>query len=263
MRQNRWIPQSCAVLCLACLSPGALLAADSAPDGWVIAVDNWTRRNTALKLYQEVFVNDKLQGIAGTIEVALKDGQSPHVYRCDKYPCTIAIPEFRPADDSLISRLGRAFRELYSHRDTMPVSAISRGSQYLHQAVLALNSGQLDLKDAIGTIDMGTYTVSLRPIETAGSTALGRLSGSVNWDPPGGTSASFPALAPGIYELSMASSEGDSLGSVAVLLAAPADYPAKRKSFGAGAQALPRDLDRAALDALLNALLFDIGSSAK
>jgi len=251
------------------LAGSALFAADSAPDGWVIAVDNWARLNTALKQYtplkqyQGVFVKDTLQGIAGTIEVALKDGLSPHVYHCEKYPCTVAIPEFRPADDSLISRLGRAFRELYSHRDTMPVSAISRGSEHLRQAVLAFDGSQLDLKDAVRPIDPGTYTVSLRPIETAHSTPPGRVSGSVNWDPPGVTSASFPALSPGIYELAMASSEGDSLGSVAVLVASPADYPAKHKSFEASLQSLPRDLDPVALDAFLNALLFDIGSGSK
>jgi hypothetical protein len=129
--------------------------------------------------------------------------------------------------------------------------------------VLAFNGGQLDLKDAVRSINAGTYTVSLRPIETAPSTAQGPLRGSVHWDPPEVTSASFPALAPGIYELTMASSEGDNLGRVAVLVANAADYPARRKSFEAGVQSLPQGLDRVTLDAFLNALLFDAGTSSK
>jgi hypothetical protein len=61
----------------------------------------------------------------------------------------------------------------------------------------------------------------------------------------------------------MASSEGDSRVSVAVLVANAADYPARRKSFEAGVQSLPRDLDRVTLDVFLNALLFDAGTGSK
>jgi hypothetical protein len=147
----------------------------------------------------------------------------------------------------------------------MPVSVMSRGRYRdpLRQAVLEFNGGQLDLKDADRSFAAGTYIVSLRPIETAPSTAQGLLLGSVHWDPPEVTSASFPALAPGIYELTMASSEGDSRVSVAVLVANAADYPARRKSFEAGVQSLPRDLDRVTLDVFLNALLFDAGTGSK
>ena len=263
MNQHRPIPPGRTILCLALLAGGALCAADRDPDGWVMAVGKWTRGGQSLKQYDAVFASDKLQGSSGEIVVALKDGQSPHPYHCDKFPCTITIPAFRPAPDSLLSRLGRAFGELASHRDTMPVSAISRGREPLRQAVLAFNDGRLDLKDAVRSIDAGTYTVSLRPIETAPSTTQGTLRGSVHWEPPEITSAAFPALAPGIYELTMASSEGNSLGRVAVLVASAADYPARRKAFEAGVQSLPRDLDKVTLDAFLNALLFDIGSPSK
>jgi hypothetical protein len=222
-----------------------------------VTVSGWTRAGAALVPYDPVLVNDQFVGTSGTIEVALKDGESPHVYRCDKPPCLITIPDFRPAPDSLLTRLGRAFSELSSHRDKMPVSAISRGSEYLHQAVLTWNDGRLDLKDAVGSIDPGVYSVSLRPIKTADAVAQERLRGSVNWDPPVATLASFPGLAPGIYELSMASSEGDSLGSVAVLVAGVADYPAERKSFDAAVTSLPLGLDPITRDAFLNALLFD------
>ena len=259
------IPPGRTIVCLALLAGGVLFAADGDPDGWVVSVGKWTRGKQVLRQYDAVFANDQLQGTAGTIVVALKDGQSPHPYHCDKFPCTVTIPGFRPAPDSLLSRLGRAFSELASHRDSMPVSAISRGRSRgrLRQAVLPFNGGQLDLKDAAGSIDAGTYTVSLRPIKTAPSTAQGPLRGSVHWDPPEVTSASFPALAPGIYELTMASSEGDSRVSVAVLVANAADYPARRKSFEAGVQSLPRDLDRVTLEAFLNALLFDVGTGSK
>ena len=49
------------------------------------------------------------------------------------------------AREALTIRLGRAFSELASHRDTMPVSAISRGSEQLRQAVLAFNGGSARL----------------------------------------------------------------------------------------------------------------------
>jgi hypothetical protein len=249
---------------LALLAGSPLFAADSNPDGWVVVVGKWTRGIQTLRQYDAVFANDQLQGTSGTIVVALKDGQSPHQYHCDKFPCTVIIPGFRPAQDSLLFRLGRAFSELASHRDTMPVSAISRGRDRprLRQAVLEFNRGRLDLKDAARSIDAGAYTVSLRPIETARS-AQGPLRGSVHWDPSAVTSASFPALAPGIYELTMASSEGDSLGSVVVLVANAADYPARSKSFEAGVQSLPPGLDRVTHEAFLNALLFDAGTGSK
>jgi hypothetical protein len=265
MKQNYLIAGSRTILCLALLAGGTLLAADSNPDGWVVAVGKWTRGGQELLQYDAVFANDKLQGASGTIVVALKDGQSPHQYHCDKFPCTVTIPGFRPVADSLLARLGRAFGELSSHRDSMPVSAISRGRdrESFRQAVLEFNGGRLDLKDAVGSINPGTYTVSLRPIETAPSAAQGPLSGSVHWEPPELTFAAFPALAPGIYELTMASSEGDSLGRVAVLVANAADYPAKCKSFEAGVQSLPKDIDRVALNAFLNALLFDVGTGSK
>jgi hypothetical protein len=265
MKQNHPIPRSRTILCLALLAGGALFAADPNPDGWVVAVGQWTRGQQVLRQYDAVFANDKLQGTSGTIVVALKDGQSPHPYHCDKFPCTVVIPGFRPVEDSLFARLGRAFSELASHRDTMPVSAISRGRnrEPLRQAVLEFNGGRLDLKDAARSLDAGAYTVSLRPIETARSTAQGLVRGSVHWDPPEATFAAFPALAPGIYELTMASSEGDSLGRVAVLVANAADYPARRKSFETGVQSLPQGLDRVTLDALLNALLFDAGTGSK
>ena len=253
----------CTVVCLALLSCGALLATDGDPDGWVVAVGNWTRGQQVLKPYDGVFANDQLRGTSGDIVVALKDGQSQHPYHCDKYPCTVTIPGFRPVEDSLLARLGRAFGELASHRDRMPISAISRGRESLRQAVLEFHGGQLDLKDAVRSINPGTYTVSLGPIETAPSTTPGPLSGSVHWEPPEVTFAAFPALAPGIYELTLASSEGASLGSVVVLVASEADYPAQRKSFDAGVQSLPKGLDQVTLNAFLNALLFDAGTGSK
>lgn len=145
----------------------------------------------------------------------------------------------------------------------MPVSAISRGAEPLRQAVLEFHDGRLELQDAVRPIDAGLYTVSLRPIETVPSTAKGPFMASVHWEPPEVTSASFADLAPGIYELTMTSPEGESLGSVAVLVANAADYSARHQSFEVGVQSLPRDLDRATLDTFLNALLFDIGSPTK
>jgi hypothetical protein len=253
------------VLCLAALTGAAAFATDDAA-GWVVTKPDdarWNRNGQPLKLYDAIFVNDKLQGASGKIEVALKDGQSPHEYHCDKFPCDFTVGGFRPAQDSLLARLGRAFEELHSHRDTMPVSAISRGSEHLRQAVLMFQDGKLDLKDVVRSVDTAALAVSLRPIQTADSAAQGRVRGSLNWDPPAATFASFPPVAPGIYELTMASSEGDSLGSVAVLVVAPADYAAKRRSFEAGVEALPKGLHPLALDAFLNALLFDAGSSLK
>jgi hypothetical protein len=237
------------------LCAGAALAAD--PDGWVVAVDGkWSRNGQDLRLYAPVFVNDKLEAASGTIEVALKDGQSPHRYHCDKSPCAFTIPSFRPGPDSLLSRLGHAFDQLASHRETMPVSAISRGSEKLRQAVLPWDNGRLDLADAVKSIDGGTYTVTLRPVDTAPSQK--RVKATLQWNPPGATVADFPALAPGIYEVSMASAEGDSEGTVAVLVAGAADYPAKRRKFEAGQRALPQNLDAASIDAILNALLFQV-----
>jgi hypothetical protein len=61
----------------------------------------------------------------------------------------------------------------------------------------------------------------------------------------------------------MASPEGDSLGSVAVLVTSAAEYPTRRKSFDAGVQSLPQGLDRVTRDAFLNALLFDAGNGGK
>jgi hypothetical protein len=263
MKQNHPVAPGCTILCLALLAGGALFAADGDPDGWVVAVGKWTRGKQVLNQYDAVFANDQLQGTSGDIVVALKDGQSPHPYHCDKYPCTVTVPGFRPVADSLLARLGRAFSELSSHRDSMPVSAISRGRESLRLAVLEFNGGRLDLKDAVWSINPGTYTVSLRPIETASSTTPGPLSGSVHWEPPGDTFAAFPALAPGIYELTMTSPEGASLGSVVVLVASEADYSARRKWFDAGVQSLPRGLDRVTMNALLNALLFDAGTGSK
>ena len=263
MKQSLMVPPGRTILCLALLAGGPLYAADGDPDGWVVAVGQWTRGKQVLRQYDAVFANDQLQGTAGDIVVALKDGQSPHSHHCDKYPCTVTIPGFRPVADSLLARLGRAFGELASHRDSMPVSAISRGREHLRQAVLEFRGGQLDLKDAVRAMNPGTYTVSLRTIETASSTAQGPLNASVHWEPPDVTFAAFPAVAPGIYELTMASPEGASLGSVAVLVASPTDYSAQRKAFDAGVESLPKGLDRVSLNALLNALLFDVGTDSK
>src|SRR5580700_2746255 len=104
------------IACLALLAGGALFAAAGDPDGWVVAVGKWTRRGQSLQQYDPVFANDQLEGASGTIVVALKDGQSPHPYRCDKFPCTVTIAGFRPVEDSLLTRLGRAFGQLASHR---------------------------------------------------------------------------------------------------------------------------------------------------
>ena len=263
MKRSHPLPPGRAFFCLAFVAASALCASGPDPDGWVMAVGQWTRGGHPLKRYDSVLAKDKLQGISGDIVVALKDGQPPHTYHCDKLPCTVTVPEFRPAPDSLLARLGRAFDELASHRATMPVSAISRGAEPLRQAVLAFGDGRLELQDAVRPIDAGLYTVSLRPIETVPSTTKGPFKASVHWEPPEVTSASFADLAPGIYELTMTSPEGESLGSVAVLVANAADYPARRQSFEASVQSLPRDLDRETLDAFLNALLFDIGSPTK
>jgi hypothetical protein len=242
-------------LVVLCLIPPA--GAGVGPDGWVVAIDGkWSRNGHDLGLYSEVFANDKLAATSGTIEVALKDGQSPHRYRCDTPSCTFTIPGFRPAEDSILTRLSHAFEELATHRDTMPVSAISRGREQLRQAVLEWKGGRLDLTDAVRSIDTGLYVVSLRPIETA---AQERIRGSLHWDPPAATFATFPAVVtPGIYQLTMSSSEGDSIGAVAVLITSAAEYADRRKAFAAAAQSLPQDLDPATLDAFRNALLFKV-----
>ena len=91
MKQNHPIPPGLTILCLTLLAGGALFAADSNPDGWVVAVGHWTRGKQVLRQYDAVFANDTLQGTSGQIVVALKDGQSPHPYHCDKFPCTVTI----------------------------------------------------------------------------------------------------------------------------------------------------------------------------
>ena len=252
------------VICLILLAGNVLPAADEKADGWVLAVHGtWTSGAKTLKLGDPVKVNDKVRGTGAPgdrLTVTLLDGK-PHEYTCESKPdCTSVIEPFRPGPDALPTRIFQALSTLATHREVMPVSAISRGAEGLRQAVLPLDGNQLDLSPAVKQADPGEYTLSLRPISgdrTAKPQA--RVRGSVHWDPPALTAAAVPGLTPGLYELAMNSTEGDSIGSVTVLVASPADYDPAHQTFEEGKQVLatwPQGVDPAAIEAFQSDILF-------
>lgn len=255
-----------AVVCLLLFAGTTSLIADDKADGWVLAVHGkWTDGVKTLKLGDPVKVNDKVRGTGAPgdrLTVALLDGK-PHEYTCEGKPgCTTVIEPFRPEPSALPARIFQALSTLATHREVMPISAISRGAEGLRQAVLPLNGDRLDLSPAVKQADPGAYTISLRRLSNGRpSTPKARAKGSVHWDPPAVTTASVPGLLPGLYELTMISAEGVSIGSEPVLVTGSSDYASKRQAFEEGEQLLatwPQGIDPAAIDAFQSAILFNI-----
>src|ERR1035437_1766283 len=217
------------VIYLILLAGNLLPAADEKADGWVLAVHGtWTSGAKTLKLGDPVKVNDKVRGTGAPgdrLTVTLLDGK-PHEYTCESKPdCTSVIEPFRPEPSALPARIFQALSTLATHREVMPISAISRGAEGLRQAVLPLNGDRLDLSPAVKQADPGAYTISLRRLSNGRpSTPNARLKGSAHWDPPAVTAASVPGLLPGLYELTMISAEGVSIGSEPVLVTDSSDY---------------------------------------
>lgn len=243
----------------------ALAASAQAPEaGYLIDVSgSWTSdKGVPLKMGSAVLPAQLLDG-KGTgsprITIAYLDG-SFETHQCQpNTKCVYTVKTIVPKPASWPEQILRSIKSLGTHRDTMPVNAISRDIEVLNPAVLPLRGNQLDLKDAVIQLDQGAYDIVLKPLSKRPNGA--RVSGSVMWDAPQSTSASLPGLVPGVYELTLLSPDGGRIGSETVLLATPEDYDKKLAAYRQARQFLdsqPAGATPAAIHNLLTALLFDL-----
>jgi hypothetical protein len=177
-------------------------------------------------------------------------------------PCIATIGTFRPPEAGLSARLLAVGKTFFSQREAMPVYAISRGASIaqLQHAVLVLADRQLPVAPAVVHLDPGSYAIRLRSLQKGMS-----YSGNLTWDPPGSVTATLPAVASGVYELIVTSTEGMRIGSTPVIVSTPSTAAAQQAALEEGRKitsAWPRDTDPAAVYNFLTALLLDIAKPA-
>ena len=134
------------------------------------------------------------------------------------------------AEASLLGglNLGKVF-ELLIRRPQMYIVAAARGLEDEPlEAVLPIDSAEIDLSAALQSLPAASYQWTLDPVD-GGS---GPPSGKVSWQPSKPSKVKASGLVPGLYRLTIGVEGGDSEGSQCwVLLSSPARYPADAKAF--------------------------------
>lgn len=181
---------------------------------------------------------------------------------CRDASVTTAVPV---AEASLWSglNLGKLF-ELLFRRPQMYIVAAARGLEDDPlEAVLPIDSSEIDMSAALEPLPAATYRWTLQPVDSGS----GGLSGKVSWQPSKLSKVKAPGVAAGLYRLTTAVEGGEAEGSQAwVLLSSPAQYPGDAKTFRQAVE-LTRSwgdrVDESGKRALLRATLRSLAEAGK
>lgn len=181
---------------------------------------------------------------------------------CRDASVTTAVPV---AEASVWSglNLGKLF-ELLFRRPQMYIVAAARGLEDDPlEAVLPIDSSEIDMSAALEPLPAATYRWTLEPVD-GGSRGV---SGKVSWQPSKPSKVKAPGVAPGVYRLTTAVESGESEGSQAwVLLSSSAQYLADSKAFRQAVE-LTRSwgdrVDESGKRALLRATLQSLADAGK
>jgi hypothetical protein len=252
------------VVASALFSIGAM--AQKPADGYVVDVmPGWsTAEGTPVKVGTDVQGGQTLRASgtgAATISVAYLDG-ALDTFRCPKGPCQYMVKSAVPKSSSW-PEVFLALRNLASRRESMPINAISRGSEVLRPQVLLLKESKLALQEAVVNLDPGRYQLQFKPYAAGNNTPGAIVRGSLSWDPPSRTTASVTGLTPGVYQLTLMAEEGQSMGQEIVLVLDAVDFDRKSAMFERSRKFFdspPADLTPAAVRNILEALLLQMGA---
>ncbi len=196
---------------------------------------------------------------AAVITIAYLDG-TIDTKPCGQGPCEYRVKTVQPK--SSLPEFLVALGNLFAHRDVPLVPAVTRSESPLRPQVLLLKESRLDLRDAVIHLDPGRYQVQLKPLRPAREQVT-IVTASLSWESPDRTFARVPGLSPGLYELSLAAEDGQSMGRQIVLVSAPEDFAGKSEIFNRTRESLtvpPADANPTATLNMLNALLLELAS---
>jgi hypothetical protein len=180
----------------------------------------------ATKKAADTFAYDKMNPACPSSCPARSVSIPPRAH-CRDASVTTAIPV---AEASVLSglNLGKLFEVLF-RRPQMYIVAAARGLEDEPlEAVLPIDSSEIDMSATLEPLPAATYRWTLEPVD-GGS---GGPSGKVSWQPSKASKVSAPGVGPGLYRLTTAVEDGESEGSQAwVLLSLPAQYPSDAKTF--------------------------------
>ncbi len=115
---------------------------------------------------------------AATISIAYLDG-ALDTFRCPKSPCQYIVKSAGPKSSSW-PEIFLALKNLASRRESLPINAISRGSDLLRPQVLLLKENQLALREAVVDLDPGLYQVQFKPFGAGNHTPGAIVKGSLS-----------------------------------------------------------------------------------
>ncbi len=116
----------------------------------------------------------------------------------------IRLPNSAASDQGFVTRLISAAMSLVSNEPAKYSSFVSRGSD-LREAVVKLNTNQLDLNEVFKNMPGDRYLVRFEPINKNGQTSAHALKPMpFNWDPKKPVPLMAQGLGPGLYRVSIA-----------------------------------------------------------
>ena len=255
-----------------CLALGVATAIFAQTDATVVfsLTGNWSQvgpgsQRKPLHWMQPVFARDG--DLVGAIdsELVLKTGGGKlFPFKCDRdtmkrTSCVVSLKdvEVKASDSGFFKDVSEAFARLTTHQPEKYMIASSRGiDDELSDAVVALNGGQVDLRDVFRDMSAGQYYLTFSSVDSATSP-----SPPVPLTYTKGQSLSIPAhdLHEGLYKFSLVDAHGQPAGSDAwVLVASAAAYPSKSAAYDhavSDSRKLPEEMDPAATRALLRVYL--------
>jgi hypothetical protein len=208
------------------------------PSGYVLLVKgDWLLNGKKIEKGQAVRPGDtitpKSVGKDSQITVALYNQQviSRSCVSPDNCKGAISIPiinQSNPVIERILKVVAMAFLSGKSEKPGI-VQPVSRG-QSLHESVVRLNDGKIDLTDFLSGIDPGKYTLNFKPLAPDG-VPLNETGIKVEVTIPGGSNQtllfSAEALRPGLYRVVKADNKAEAW----VLLTQARSYDATAAAF--------------------------------
>lgn len=179
--------------------------------------------------------------------------------------CAVDLDHVRDKK-GIMATIGASFSALMSTVTAQPdkyMVAASRGADSeLADAVISLDSGQIDLQAVFREMDPGVYYVEMTPLSSA---SLQAPPSRVNFAKGQSAPIAARGVQPGIYKLALVTEKGEPGDSDCwILVVASPEYPQTSAAFAhavSESAKLPEEMDAGATRALLRAYLESLGDT--
>jgi hypothetical protein len=147
---------------------------------------------------------------SSSIIVVLLDGSSLSCGTPEACVQPISLPTSTGSESSAWHRIVGAVKGLFTHQPDRYVPSLSRGKGWeLHDSVVKLTNGQIDLSPAFKNMEKGEYRLNFQPIshDKTSESGVSLPPFPLPWDPEHPTPVAVEGLRPDLYKVGISVAE--------------------------------------------------------